>query len=54
MSAATGVLLWDCVSGGLVFVFYRTRVGRALALCAPVFIGACGYIGFRLECGFHI
>lgn len=54
MSAAVVAVLWGCVSGGIAFVFYRTRVGRAIALCVSVLVGACGYVGFRLRCGFHI
>jgi hypothetical protein len=47
-------LLWGCVSGVLALVIYRRRVGRALALWVAVLGGACGYVGFRLGCGFHL
>jgi hypothetical protein len=54
VSAAVVAVLWLGVSGAMAFVVYRTRVGRALALCVSVFLGACGYIGFRLGCGLHL
>ena len=54
MSTAVVAVLWGSVSGAMAFVFYRTRVGRALALCIAVLVAACGYVGFRLGCGFHL
>jgi hypothetical protein len=54
VSAALVAVLWGCVSGAMAFVFYRARVGRVLALCVSVLVAACGYVGFRLGCGFHI
>jgi len=54
VSAAVVAILWGCVSGVLAFAIYRTKVGRALALCLAALGGACGYVGFRLGCRFHI
>jgi hypothetical protein len=54
VSAAAVAALWGCVSGAMAFVFYRTRVGRGLALCLSFLVGACGYVGFRLGYGFHL
>lgn len=55
MSTAVVVaVLWGSMSGGMAFVFHRKRVGRAVALCVGVFVAACGYVGFRLGCGFHL
>jgi hypothetical protein len=53
VSTAVLAALWGCVSGVLAPVIYRRRVGRVLALCFAALGGACGYVGFRLVCGFH-
>ena len=54
MSIAVAAVLWGCVSGVLAFVTYRKRIGQALALCFAALGGVCGYVGFRLGCGFHL
>lgn len=54
MSAAVVAIFWGAVSGVLAFAIYRRKVGRALALSLAALGGACGYVGFRLGCGFHL
>ena len=44
MSTAGVAVLWGCVSVGMAFVFHRTRIGRAVALCVAIWVAACGYL----------